>query len=119
MRTEYPSRKGPPEIAHAPIAITHLGSGICSYSRVIRTAILVETVPETIMTSDCRGVGAKKPAPKRSRSLCAIPVDIISIAQHASPNCSGHNEFLRAQLNNLSELVVTKFGSLNCCITPT
>ena len=28
FRTLYPSLKGPPEIAHAPIAMTYLGSGI-------------------------------------------------------------------------------------------
>jgi hypothetical protein len=76
-------------------------------------------VPETIMTSACLGEAAKKPAPKRSRSLCAITVDIISMAQHASPNCSGHSEFLRAQLKSLSELVVMRLGSLNCYIRPT
>ena len=70
------------------------------------------------MTSACRGEAAKKPAPKRSRSLWAMPVDIISIAQQARPNWSGHSEFLRAQLKSLSVLVVTMFGSLNCCITP-
>src|SRR5215217_5165463 len=106
MSTEYPSRNGPPEMAHAPIAVAHLGSGICSYRRVIRSAILVETVPETIMTSACLGEAAKKPAPKRSRSLWAMPVDIISMAQHAKPNCSGQSEFLRAQLKSLSVLVV-------------
>jgi len=35
--------------------------------------------------------------------LCAIPVDIISIAQHANPNCNGHKEFFLAQLKSLSE----------------
>src|SRR4028119_363723 len=105
-------------MAQAPIAITHLGSGICSSRRVIRSAILVETVPRTSLTSACRGEAVKKPAPKRSRSLWAMPVLIISMAQHARPNCSGQSEFLRAQLKSLSVLVVSMFGSLNCCITP-
>jgi hypothetical protein len=47
-----------------------------------------------------------------------MPVDIISIAQHASPNCKGHKEFFLAQLKSLSELVVNMLGSLNLCITP-
>jgi hypothetical protein len=84
----------------------------------MRSAILVETVPETIITSACRGEAAKKPAPNRSRSLWAMPVDIISMAQQARPNWSGQSEFLRAQLKSLSVLVVMRFGSLNCCITP-
>src|SRR5215210_2131001 len=64
----------------------------------------------------CRGEAVKEPAPKRS--LWAMPVDIISMAPHASPNCKGHKEFFRAQLNSLSVLVVIMSGSLNCCITP-
>jgi uncharacterized protein (DUF486 family) len=80
---------------------------------------LVETVPETIITSAWRGEAGKKPAPNLSRSLWDMPVDIISMAQHASPNCRGHREFFLAQLKSLSELVVMMFGSLNFCITPT
>ena len=60
----------------------------------------------------------KEPAPKRSRSLWAMPVDISSMVQHARPNCSGHIERFRAQLNSLSVLVVIMLGSLNCCIAP-
>jgi hypothetical protein len=33
-------------------------------------------------------------------------MDIISMAQHASPNVMGHNEFFRAQFNALSSVVV-------------
>jgi hypothetical protein len=79
---------------------------------------LVETVPETIITSACRGDAVKNPAPKRSRSLWAMPVDIISMAQQARPNCRGQREFFLAQLKSLSELVVMMLGSLNFCITP-
>src|SRR3954464_13468223 len=58
----------------------------------------------------------KEPTPKRSRSLWAMPMDIISMAQHARPNCSGHSEFFRAQLNSLSVLVVIVLGSLYCSL---
>ena len=47
-----------------------------------------------------------------------MPVDIISMAQQASPNCKGQREFFLAQLKSLSELVVMMLGSLNFCITP-
>jgi len=47
-----------------------------------------------------------------------MPVDIISIAQQANPNCKGHKEFFLAQLKSLSVLVVMILGSLNFCITP-
>jgi hypothetical protein len=47
-----------------------------------------------------------------------MPVDIISMAQHASPNCKGHREFFLAQLKSLSLLVVMMLGSLNFCIKP-
>jgi hypothetical protein len=50
-------------------------------------AILLVSVPATIMTSDWRGEerGAK---PKRSMSYRGIDTCIISIAQQASPNSS-------------------------------
>jgi hypothetical protein len=77
---------------------------------------LVERVPETVMTLACRGETVKEPAPKRSRSLWAMPMDIISMAQHVRPNCSGHSEFFRAQVNSLSVLVVIVLGSLYCSL---
>ena len=40
--------------------------------------------------------------PKRAESKRGPPKDIISIAQHARPNCTGHSEDLRVQLTSFS-----------------
>src|SRR5574337_758872 len=98
-------------MAQAPMAITHLGSGICSYSVLMRGAIFSVTVPATIMTSDWRGDGRKTPAPNRSRSNRDAPVAIISMAQQARPKVIGQGEDLRAQLNSQSAVVVKMLGS--------
>src|SRR5574337_1570194 len=98
-------------MAQAPMAITHLGSGICSYSVLMRGAIFSVTVPATIITSDWRGDGRKTPAPNRSMSKREAPVAIMSMAQQARPKVIGHGEDLRAQLNSQSSDVVTTPGS--------
>jgi hypothetical protein len=59
------------------------------------------SVPATIMTSLCRGLGLKM-IPNLSRSYRAAPECIISTAQHASPKVIGHMEPLRAQLTRSS-----------------
>src|SRR5205085_3510351 len=69
-------------------------------------AILMVTVPDTIMRSEWRG-DAHGTIPKRSTSKREANVAIISIAQHASPNVTGQIEDLRAQLKILSVPVVT------------
>src|SRR4026209_2613457 len=74
-------------------------------------AILRETVPATIMRSDCRGEARKTPAPKRSRSYREETLAIISIAQQASPKVIGHSADFRAQLTTASRFVVTIFAS--------
>jgi hypothetical protein len=94
------------DVAQAPIEITHFGSGICSYSRRITGAILFETRPAIIIRSDCRGDPRITSAPKREMSNRDPIMDIISIAQHASPNDMGQMEFLRPQLMALSSVVV-------------
>ena len=63
-------------------------------------------MPATIITSDWRGLGLKT-TPKRSRSYLDAPACIISTAQQAKPNVIGHREPVRAQLINLSAVVVT------------
>src|ERR1700729_4146198 len=78
--------------------ITHLGSGICSYSLLITGAIFCDTRPAIIIRSLCRGEGRNTSAPKRAISYREPPIDIISIAQQASPNVIGHTEFFRTQL---------------------
>src|SRR5690242_524644 len=69
-------------------------------------AILMVTVPDTIMRSEWRG-DAHGTMPKRSTSKREAKVAIISIAQHASPNVTGQIDDLRAQLKILSVDVVT------------
>jgi len=99
--------KTPPEVAHAPIEITHFGSGICSYNRRITGAIFCETRPATIIRSLCRGDGRNTSAPNRAMSYREPPIDIISIAQQARPNVMGHTEFLRTQLMAASSDAIT------------
>src|SRR6266566_2191307 len=69
-------------------------------------AILMVTVPETIIRSEWRGE-AQGTMPKRSTSKRDANVAIISIAQHARPNVTGQIDDLRAQLKILSVDVVT------------
>src|SRR5512146_2007488 len=82
--------------------IHHLGSGICSQMRLMTGAIFKVTVPDTIIRSDCRGLGRKTSAPKRAMSKREVVEAIISMAQQARPNVNGHNADLRAQLKTRS-----------------
>src|SRR5262245_52796541 len=91
--------------------MTHFGSGIWSYRRLTTGAIFSTTVPATIMRSDWRGVPRNTSAPKRARSCRASITAIISIAQHASPNCIGQIALRRAQLITESTVVVTMLSS--------
>src|SRR5512132_1055072 len=74
-------------------------------------AIFRQTVPATIMRSDCRGEARNTPAPKRSMSYREETVAIISIAQHARPKVIGQMEPLRHQLMKASRLVVRTLAS--------
>src|SRR5204863_4688286 len=69
-------------------------------------AILIVTVPETIIKSECRGE-AHGTMPRRSTSKRDAKVAIISIAQQARPNDTGQTEDFRAQLKKLSATVVS------------
>src|SRR5213594_3367226 len=69
-------------------------------------AILIVTVPETIIKSECRGE-AQGTMPKRSTSKRDANVAIISIAQQASPNVTGQIDDFRAQLKIFSVEVTT------------
>src|SRR5262245_8121946 len=69
-------------------------------------AILMVTVPDTIIRSECRG-DAHGTMPSRSTSKRDAKVAIISIAQHASPKVTGQTDDLRAQFRNASAAVVT------------
>ena len=70
-------------------------------------AILIDTRPERISRSACRGEARNASNPKRAMSTRAATIDIISIAQHASPKVSGKNELPRAQATALSSVVVS------------
>src|SRR5690349_17185021 len=74
-------------------------------------AIFLDTRPETIITSACRGLARKTSEPKRARSWRESVVAIISMAQQASPKVAGHKEDLRAQLTGESSRVVMMSGS--------
>src|SRR5215475_2443163 len=69
-------------------------------------AILIVTVPETIMRSEWRGE-AQGTIPKRSTSKRDANVAIISMAQHARPNVTGQIDDFRAQLKIFSVDVTT------------
>src|SRR4029453_4388749 len=69
-------------------------------------AILIVTVPDTIIRSEGRGE-AHGTMPKRSTSKRDANVAIISIAQQARPNVTGQIDDLRAQLKIFSVDVVT------------
>src|SRR4030095_263024 len=69
-------------------------------------AILIVTVPDTIMRSEWRGE-AHGTMPKRSTSKRDANVPIIAMAQQASPRVTGQIDDLRAQLKIFSVDVVT------------
>ena len=91
--------------------MTHLGSGIWSYSRRSTGAIFFVTVPATIIRSDCRGDARNTSAPKRAMSNREADAAIISMAQHARPNPIGQMDDSRAQFSTRSMLVVMKLSS--------
>src|SRR3989338_244057 len=82
-------------------------------------AIFRQTVPATIIRSDCRGEARNTPAPYRSMSYRDDTEVIISIAQHARPKVIGHSADLRAQLMTWSTFVVISVGSKLPAMTPT
>ena len=74
--------------------------------RLSMGAILMVTVPDTIMRSEWRGE-AHGTMPRRSTSKRDAKVAIISMAQQASPKVTGQTEDLRAQLRKPSASEVT------------
>src|SRR6056297_869221 len=91
----------PPELAQAPMLMTHLGSGIWSYTRRITGAIFFDSRPATIITSAWRGLARNTSLPKRAMSLRAFVDCIISSAQQARPNVTGYRLWLRPQATSL------------------
>src|SRR5690625_1026867 len=95
----------PPDEAHAPMEMTHFGSGIWSYTRFSTGAILRDSRPATIITSAWRGLARNTSEPKRARS-CRVSVDaIISMAQQARPNVTGQRLLLLPQATSLVRFV--------------
>ena len=89
----------------SPIATHHFGSGICSHRRTSGPAIFVVQVPATISTSAWRGEARNGNIPQRSMSFLLVAADIISIAQQASPDRSGHRLLARIRSRTMSALV--------------
>jgi hypothetical protein len=78
---------------------THFEEGIWSYNFFNTGAILLVTVPATIIMSACRGL-ALNIIPSLSISYLLTATCIISIAQQAKPKVKGHKEPPFAQFNN-------------------
>ena len=81
--------RGMDDEQHAPIEIAHLGSSIWSHIRRITGAILIDTRPDRMIRSACRGEARSASHPKRAMSARAATIAIISIAQQARPKVSG------------------------------
>src|SRR3569833_846395 len=78
-------------------------------------AILFETRPAMIFCLFWRGEPRNTSAPKREISKREALIDIISIAQQASPKAIGQMEFFRPQLITLSSVVGTTPDCNSCC----
>ena len=96
-------------MAHTPMAITHFGSGICSYIRLTWGAIFQVKVPATIIKSACRGEERKSSIPNREISKRGAARAIISKAQQARPKVAGQTDERRPQSIRPSMLVTSTF----------
>src|ERR1700745_641472 len=103
----------PPEDAHAPIEMDHLGWGIWSQMRRITGASLKGSRPAQMSTSAWRGEKLCRSMPKRAMSNRLAAVAMYSIAQQAVPNGIGQSELARAQLVRKSSRVVTQLGEID------
>src|SRR4030042_12549 len=68
--------------------------------------IFLHTVPALMMRSAWRGEARKASMPKRAMSQRLAAVQIISMAQQASPKVAGQSELLRPQSTSFSRVVV-------------
>src|SRR5437773_6647738 len=101
------------------MVITHLCSGICSYSFLMTGAIFCETRPAIIIRSAWRGEPRNTSAPKRAMSKRDADMDIISMAQQAKPKLMGQSEDLRAQFTAWSSLVKMRPSCAEDCSVAT
>src|SRR5918997_7081355 len=99
-----------PDEAHAPIAMDHLGCGICCQIRRMTGASLNGSRPAQISTSAWRGEKLCRSIPNRAMSKRLAAVAMYSMAQQAVPKGIGHSELARAQLVRKSRRVVTQLG---------
>src|SRR5690349_8427985 len=100
----------PPDDAHAPIEIAHLGCGICIQMRRMIGASLNGTRPAQIRRSACRGENDIRSMPNRAKSNRDAAVAMNSIAQQAVPNGIGQSELARPQFTASSSFVVIQFS---------
>ena len=105
-------------MAHAPMAITYLGSAIWSYNLFKTGAILFTMVPAIIITSACLGEARATSKPKREKSYLAPATAMYSIPQQLVAKVNGHNELDRAQLITSSSLLSTIPPPAVSCICP-
>src|SRR4030067_934916 len=68
--------------------------------------IFLTTVPAMMITSAWRGEARKASMPKRAMSQRLAAVQIISMAQQASPKVAGQRLLLRPQSTSFSRVVV-------------
>src|SRR5919107_3979489 len=99
-----------PVDAQAPIAIDHLGCGICCQMRRMTGASLKGTRPAQIRTSAWRGEKLMRSMPNRARSNLLAAVAMNSMAQQAVPKGIGHRELARPQFTRKSRRVVTQLS---------
>src|SRR6185503_3784269 len=100
----------PPDDAHAPIEMHHLGCGICCQTRRSTGASLNGTRPAQMSTSAWRGEKLMRSMPKRARSKRLAAVAMNSMAQHAVPNGMGHSDPARPQLTKKSRRVAIQLS---------
>src|SRR5512146_102804 len=103
----------PPELAHEPMEITHLGSAICSYTRSTMGATFLKTVPEMIRRSDCLGDPLRTSAPKRARSKREVNAAASSTKQQDRPKNMGQRLYRLDQLIRKSVVLRRK-----PCVSP-
>src|SRR6185312_10581626 len=108
----------PPDEAHAPMEMDHLGWGIWSQIRRMTGASLNGRRPAQISTSACRGEKLWRSIPNRAMSNRLAAVAMYSMAQHAVPNGIGQSELLRAQLVRKSSRVVIQLGDMVETVVP-
>ena len=91
-------------MAHEPMAMAHLGSGIWSQSFLTRGAIFTVMVPAMTMTSHCLGV-PRAMVPIRSMSKRPQAAAMNSIPQQLVAIGKTHRELDTPQVRILSAVV--------------